>query len=131
MNDDRLAWGILGTGNIARQFATGVNASARGELAAVGSRSVRKAEAFARAYQIPRAHGEYDDVLINHEVDAVYVSLPNSLHHDWTIAALRAGKHVLCEKPFAVTVAQSQQMFDEAHKAGRVVMEAFMYRCRP
>ena len=128
---DRLRWGILGTGNIARQFATGVNASARGRLVAVGSRDRAKSEAFANAYSIPSAHGDYDAVLRDPSVDVVYVSLPNSMHHEWTVKALRAGKHVLCEKPFAVTTAEAEEMFDAAQRAGRVVMEAFMYRCHP
>ena len=126
-----LRWGILGTGNIARQFAAGVNASRHGRLAAVGSRSSEKAEAFARVFGVPAAYGAYDDVLASRDVDAAYVSLPNTLHHAWAIAALRAGKHVLCEKPFAVTAEQSEEMFDAARSAGRVVMEAFMYRCHP
>jgi D-xylose 1-dehydrogenase (NADP+, D-xylono-1,5-lactone-forming) len=127
----RLRWGILGTGNIARQFCTGVNASARGVLAAVGSRSRESAEAFARQFGVPRAVGSYEDVLAERSVDAVYVSLPNHLHHEWTVRAVRAGKHVLCEKPFAVDAGQSAEMFDEAGRAGRLVMEAFMYRSHP
>jgi predicted dehydrogenase len=128
---DRLRWGILGTGNIARQFATGVNASARGTLAAAGSRSPDKAKAFAQAYHVPDAYDDYDAVLRHGGVDAVYVSLPNSMHHEWTMKALRAGKHVLCEKPFSVTTAEAEEMFDESRRAGRAVMEAFMYRCHP
>ncbi|HEX8911207.1 MAG TPA: Gfo/Idh/MocA family oxidoreductase [Humisphaera sp.] len=128
---DRLRWGILGTGNIARQFSAGVRASARGVLAAVGSRDVGKAQAFAEAHGIPAVAESYDALLSRDDVDAIYVSLPNSLHHQWTIAALAAGKHVLCEKPFAVSAAQAEQMFAAADRAGRVVMEAFMYRCHP
>ncbi|MDB5298031.1 MAG: Oxidoreductase [Phycisphaerales bacterium] len=128
---DRLRWGILGTGNIARQFSAGVAASRRGALAAVASRQQASADAFAKAFQIPVALGDYAALLARADVDAVYVSLPNSLHHAWTIAALKAGKHVLCEKPFAVTPAEADEMFDVASSAGRVVMEAFMYRCHP
>jgi len=128
---DRLRWGILGTGNIARQFSVGVNASARGTLAAVGSRDAGKARAFAEAHGIGAVAESYDALLARDDVDAVYVSLPNSLHHQWTIAALDAGKHVLCEKPFAVSEAQAAQMFAAADRAGRVLMEAFMYRCHP
>lgn len=131
MTQRRVRWGILGTGNIARQFSAGVNASARGRLAAVGSRSTAAAEAFAAAFQIPAAVGSYEALLARDDVDAVYVSLPNSLHHRWTIAALKAGKHVLCEKPFSVTVAEAEEMFAVAAAAGRVVMEAFMYRSHP
>jgi len=108
-----------------------VNASARGQLAAVGSRRLESAQAFAGTYHIPRSCGDYESVLTTSEVDAVYVSLPNSLHHQWTLAALAAGKHVLCEKPFSVTAAEAEEMFDAARRAGRVVMEAFMYRCHP
>jgi D-xylose 1-dehydrogenase (NADP+, D-xylono-1,5-lactone-forming) len=127
----RLRWGVLGTGNIARQFAAGVNASALGQILAVGSRQREAAEAFAGTYHIPHFYGDYEGVLGNRDVDAVYVSLPNSLHHRWTLAALAAGKHVLCEKPFSVTAAEAEEMFDAARRAGRVVMEAFMYRCHP
>jgi predicted dehydrogenase len=126
-----LRWAILGTGNIARQFAVGVTASSRGVLTAVGSRSLEAAEEFARGYAVTHAYGRYDEALLGRDVDAVYISLPNSMHHEWTLAALRAGKHVLCEKPFAVTAAEAEEMFDAARKAGRVVMEAFMYRCHP
>jgi predicted dehydrogenase len=130
---DRLGWGILGTGNIARQFAAGLSGSARGSLAFVGSRSRASAETFARALAGIEniSIGSYEELLATPDVDAVYVSLPNKLHHEWTIRALRAGKHVLCEKPFAVNAAQAQEMFDVARGAGRVVIEAFMYRSHP
>src|SRR5687767_12097326 len=124
--DRRLRWGILGTGNIARQFAAGVGASARGRVTAVGSRQRAAAEAFAQQFEMAATAGGYDDVLNAADVDAVYVSLPNSLHHEWTIRALRAGKHVLCEKPFATNEAQAREMFDAAARAGRLAVEAFM-----
>src|SRR4051812_30641560 len=104
--DGYLRWGILGTGNIAKQFAAGVAASERGQLTAVASRDVDKARAFAGDYEIPAALGSYGELLQRDDVDAVYVSLPNSMHYEWTIAALQAGKHVLCEKPFSVTHAE-------------------------
>ncbi len=128
---NRLRWGILGTGNIARQFAGGVASAQRSEVVAVGSRSMESAGAFARAHGIPAAGTSYSALLNDPNVDAVYNSLPNSMHHEWTIAALRAGKHVLCEKPFAVTVAEAQEMFDVARQCGKLVIEAFMYRCHP
>jgi predicted dehydrogenase len=128
---NRLNWGILGTGNIARQFSAGVTASARGSLAAVGSRSSESATTFARTYHIPKVHGSYEALLADPDVDAIYNSLPNALHHPWTIAALRAGKHVLCEKPFAINTAQAQEMFDVAQQQGLVLVEAFMYRSHP
>jgi xylose dehydrogenase (NAD/NADP) len=126
-----LRWGILGTGNIAKQFCTGLATASRGRAAAVGSRTDASAGAFGDAFKIPNRHGSYEAMLADSDVDAVYVSLPNSMHHQWTIAALKAGKHVLCEKPFAVTVAEAEEMFDAAAAAGRVVIEAFMYRCHP
>jgi predicted dehydrogenase len=109
----------------------GVAASKHGELAAVGSRNGETARAFAHAHRIPSAHGNYDALLGDPNVDAIYNSLPNSLHHRWTIAALNAGKHVLCEKPFAVTVDEAAEMFDVARRNGRLVIEAFMYRSHP
>ena len=129
--DQKLRWGILGTGNIARQFAAGVRACRRGVLWAVGSRSEESARAFADANGVRAAHGSYDALIANPSVDAVYLSLPNSMHHAWTIKALRAGKHVLCEKPIAVTAPQAEEMFDAAAAGGRVLMEAFMYRTHP
>jgi predicted dehydrogenase len=126
-----LRWGILGTGNIARQFSVGVRASRRGRLVGVGSRAEGTARDFAAAHEIPQAHGTYEELLHNREIDAIYNSLPNSLHHEWTIRALNAGKHVLCEKPFAVSEAQSQEMFDVARRRGLALVEAFMYRSHP
>lgn len=127
----KLRWGILGTGNIARQFATGVRASRTGVLAAVGSRSPATAEAFARQFEVPVALGSYDALIQDRSYDALYVSLPNSMHYEWTIKALRAGKHVLCEKPISVTAAEAQEMFAVAQQTGRVLVEAFMYRAHP
>jgi predicted dehydrogenase len=129
---DRLRWGILGTGNIARQFADGLIGTARrSEVRAVGSRTAAAAQAFAQPREVAAAHGSYDAVLADAGVDAVYISLPNALHHEWTLKALKAGKHVLCEKPFALNAAQAREMFDAARKAGRVLVEAFMYRSHP
>jgi len=127
----QLAWGILGTGNIARQFATGLQDSQRGTLAAVGSRHAETARTFAGAHGGERAYGSYQELLDDPKVQAVYVSLPNSMHHEWTIKALRAGKHVLCEKPMATNLAQAQEMFDVAKREGKVLVEAFMYRSHP
>jgi predicted dehydrogenase len=129
---DRLRWGVLGTGNIARQFADGVlKTGRRSQIGAVGSRSLQSAQGFAQAREIGAVHGSYDALLADPQVDAIYNSLPNSLHHQWTIKSLRAGKHVLCEKPFALTHTEAQEMFEEARKAKRVLVEAFMYRSHP
>lgn len=126
-----LRWGILGTGNIARQFAQAMGHSRRGELTAVGSRSSSVAQAFAAANKVPQSHGSYEAVLGDAGIDAVYISLPNSLHHEWAIKALRGGKHVLCEKPIAATREQAAEMFDVARRSGQVLVEAFMYRSHP
>jgi predicted dehydrogenase len=128
---DELRWGILGSGNIARQFATGLKSSRRTAVVAAGSRNLETARDFAGQRGIPRAYGSYEDLLADPDVDAVYNSLPNSLHHEWTIKALRAGKHVLCEKPFAMDLRQSVEMFNVARQTGRVLVEAFMYRSHP
>jgi predicted dehydrogenase len=126
-----LRWGILGTGNIASQFCAGLETARRARVVAVASRSIESARAFAEKYQITSAYGSYADLLTDRGVEVVYVSLPNSLHHEWTVRALRAGKHVLCEKPFAMNLAQAQEMFDEAQAAGKLVIEAFMYLSHP
>jgi len=128
---EKLTWGILGTGNIARQFCTGLVSSRRCAAAAVGSRRLASAEQFAAMHRIPAAHGGYQAVIDDPNVQAVYVSLPNSLHHQWAIAALKAGKHVLCEKPLAMNADQAREMFEVAQKAGKVLVEAFMYRSHP
>src|SRR4051812_44829668 len=108
---ERLRLGILGTGNIAHQFCAGISKSERLELAAVGSRSIITAQRFARAHNIHKSHESYEALLSDRDVDAIYLSLPNSLHHEWTIKALNAGKHVLCEKPLAVTAREGEEMF--------------------
>jgi predicted dehydrogenase len=128
---DRLRWGILGTGNIARQFADGIAGARRSEAAAVGSRQKESAEAFAGTRGIGRAFATYDALVADPEVDAIYNALPNDLHREWTIKALKAGKHVLCEKPFAMSAAEAKEMFDAARSAKRVLVEAFMYRSHP
>lgn len=127
----QLSWGILGTGNIARQFCQGVATASRSQLVAVASRQQSSADAFAAQHGIPTAYGSYWKLLNDPQVQAIYLSLPNALHHPWTLAALNAGKHVLCEKPIAMTVAHAAEMFDLAAKKGLLLMEAFMYRCHP
>ncbi|MEX2503156.1 MAG: Gfo/Idh/MocA family oxidoreductase, partial [Trueperaceae bacterium] len=124
--------GILSTANIARAAVCPAIASSDGaELAAVASRDTARARDFAERVGIPRAHGSYEALLDDPDVDAVYVALPNALHETWTVRALQAGKHVLCEKPLAPTVAACERMGAAADAAGRVLMEAFMYRFHP
>ncbi len=127
----RLRIGILSTANIGRHFAAGVAGSAHVEVVAVASRDLAAAEAFATKNGIPRALGSYEALLADPAVEAIYNPLPNSLHAEWTIRALEAGKHVLCEKPIAVTAADARAMFAAATRAGRLLVEAFPYRSQP
>ena len=126
-----LRFGILGTGNIARQFAGSFRTSTRCVVSAVGSRERASAEAFVAGYAPAAEATSYEGVLASGEVDAVYVSFPNSMHREWTIRALRAGKHVLCEKPLGINAGEVEEMFAEARKAGRLLVEAFMYVSHP
>jgi predicted dehydrogenase len=128
---DRLRWGILGTGNIAKQFAAGVAGSERCALAGVGSRTAEAAQAFGEQFGVASCFADYEALLDCDDVDAVYVSLPNTMHRAWAEKALVAGKHVLCEKPFVVTAADAEAMFAAAEAADRVLIEAFMYRAHP
>jgi xylose dehydrogenase (NAD/NADP) len=123
--------GILSTANIARHFVAGVAGSRKVEVVAVASRDLATAQAFADRNGVPRAIGSYDALLADPDIDAVYNPLPNSLHAEWTIRALEAGKHVLCEKPIAVTAADARTMFAAARRTGRCLVEAFPYRAQP
>lgn len=127
----KLNWGLLSTAKINRALIGPLTASPRTRLLAVASRSVSSAEAYAREWKIPRAHGSYEALLADPEIDVIYNSLPNNLHAEWTVRALRAGKHVLCEKPLALTLAEVDAIFAAARETGRVVAEAFMYRHHP
>jgi len=125
-------WGILSTADIGmRKVIPGIRKAARCEVAAIASRDLDAARAAADRLGIPKAHGSYEALLADPEIDAVYIPLPNHLHAEWAIAALRAGKHVLCEKPLAMTAADAQRMVDVAHETGLHLMEAFMYRYHP
>jgi xylose dehydrogenase (NAD/NADP) len=126
--DKKLNWGLLSTAKINQALIKPLRASKRTRLLAVGSRSISNAEAYAREWDIPRAHGSYEALLADPEIDVIYNSLPNHLHAEWTIKALLAGKHVLCEKPFALTLADVDAMSQAARENGKVLAEAFMYR---
>jgi len=131
MNNKTLNWGLLSTARINRDLITPLRASKRNHLLAVGSRSQESADAYAREWKIPRAHGSYEALLADPEIDVLYISLPNHLHAEWTIKAVEAGKHVLCEKPLALSVEEVDAIRSAARKHGRVVAEAFMYRHHP
>ncbi len=127
-----LRWGILSTADIAlRKVIPGIRTAARCEVVAIASRDGELARVAAERLAIPTAHASYEALLADPDVDAVYIPLPNHLHAEWTIAALRAGKHVLCEKPLAMTADDAQRMVDAAGETGRHLMEAFMYRHHP
>lgn len=126
-----LRWGILSTGRIAGVFAQGVTASKTGRLVAVGSRALESAQAFAEAHGIGRAHGSYEALLADAEVEAVYIGTPHPQHAEWVIKAAQAGKHVLCEKPMGLNHGEGMVMVQAAREHGVLLMEAFMYRCHP
>ena len=127
-----IKWGILSTARIgASAFIPSAHATAGAEVFAVASRSQEKAEAFARENEIPLSLGSYQALLDNSDVDAVYNSLPNTLHAEWTIRAAEAGKHVFCEKPLAVTAAEGQRMVDACRTAGVLLFEAFIFLHHP
>jgi D-xylose 1-dehydrogenase (NADP+, D-xylono-1,5-lactone-forming) len=132
MPEQKIRWGILSTAKIARRAVNGaIRSSSNGELRAVASRDGERARAFAREEGIPTAHGSYHALLDDDTIDAVYVPLPNSLHKEWTIRAVEAGKHVLCEKPLALDAAECREMVAVASANGVKLMEAFMYRFHP
>jgi xylose dehydrogenase (NAD/NADP) len=124
-------WGILSTANINRLVLAGAAASAQVEIAAVASRDLARAVRYARDYGIPRAYGSYEELLADPSLDAIYISLPNSLHVQWSTRALQAGKHVLCEKPLSRHAEQVEELFDTAERSGRLCIEAFMWRHHP
>ena len=124
-------WGILSTADINRKVIPGAQASKKVDLVAVASREQARAEAYAREWEIPRAYGSYEELLADTEVEAVYISLPNTLHAEWSIKALEAGKHVLCEKPFTRHPEEVEAAFDAADRNDRLLSEAFMYRHNP
>jgi xylose dehydrogenase (NAD/NADP) len=124
-------WGIMSTARIGRLFLAGASQAADTEVVAVASRDRARGEQFAKEHGIERTHDSYEALLADPEVEVVYVPLPNSLHLEWTLRALEAGKHVLCEKPLSRRAAPVQEAFGVADRERRVLMEAFMYRHNP
>jgi predicted dehydrogenase len=124
-------WGILSTADINGKVLAGLEGSPAVRVVAVGSRDIGRAEEFASKYDIPRAHGSYEELLADDEVEAVYIPLPNGMHVEWTLAALAAGKHVLCEKPLSLRADDVERCFDAADEAGLVLSEGFMWRHTP
>lgn len=128
---DMLRWGVLGSSGINHKVVPAIGRSERCEVVAIASRDVSRARREAQDLGIPRAYGSYDELLADSAIDVVYISLPNFLHKEWTLAAIAAGKHVLCEKPMAITAVDACEMIDAATAAGVVVAEAFMYGHHP
>ena len=128
----RLRWGVLSTASIGRvKVIPAIQKAPHCEVVAIASRDAGVAASVAESLGIPRAHGSYEALLADPEVEAVYIPLPNHLHAQWTIAAAKAGKHVLCEKPLALTPPDAERMIEVADREGVRLMEAFMYRLHP
>ena len=131
MADRILRWGLLSTARINRALIPPLRISERNQLSAVASRNLEAAKEYAREWDIPGAFGSYEAMLADPEIDVIYNSLPNAMHAEWTIKAVQAGKHVLCEKPLALSVEDVDLIAETASQAGVVVAEAFMYRHHP
>jgi D-xylose 1-dehydrogenase (NADP+, D-xylono-1,5-lactone-forming) len=124
-------WGLLGTAHVNRRLIPAIRASRRSSLVAVASRDAARVHTYADEWQIPTAHGSYDALLRDRSVDAIYLPVPNALHVEWTLRALDAGKHVLCEKPLALAADDVDRVASIAGARDRVVEEAFMFRHEP
>src|SRR6187551_1168106 len=131
MTARKLRWGILSTGKIARTFARSLAVSESGELVAVASRTPEGASAFAAEFGVARAHGSYEALLADPEVEVVYIAPPHPFHAHWSILAARAKKHVLCEKPLGMNHAEVEAIVQAARENDVFLLEAFMYRCHP
>jgi xylose dehydrogenase (NAD/NADP) len=128
---DEVRWGILSTASIGRTVVPAIAEADGARVVAVAGRDPERTAAFARELDIPRAHGSYDELLADPEVDAIYLPLPIALHAEWARRALEAGKHVLCEKPLAPSLAEVASCFDAAEQAGRHLVEGLMWRRHP
>ena len=132
MSDQKLRWGILSTAKIGiKAVIPAIQQSNNGVVAAIASRDATRAQETAKALRIPRAFGSYEALLESPDIDAVYIPLPNNLHKEWTIRAAARGKHILCEKPFALHAAEVGEMIAAAKQYRVLLMEAFMYRFHP
>src|SRR5439155_960936 len=123
-------WGIISTAHINRLVIPPAQASSKVDLVAVASRTQERADAYAAEWGIPRAYGSYESLLEDPEIEAVYISLPNMMHCDWSIRSAEAGKHVLCEKPMDSRSENVIEAFDAAGRAGTLLMEAITFSDR-
>ena len=126
-----IRWGILSTARIGRRVIPAIQASPQGEVAAVASRSLERAQAWSARHGIPRAYGSYEALIADSEIDAIYNPLPNSMHAEWSVKCAQAGKPTLSEKPFASDAPEAQTIVDAFDKRGVLLAEAFMYRFHP
>lgn len=131
MANNKIRWGILGPGAISTKFATGLQAAENGTLVAIGSRDKTRAADFANRFGASESHGSYQALVENENVDAVYIGTPHTFHKEHTILALRHGKHVLCEKPFAINRSEAADMVAVAKETDRFLMEAMWSRFLP
>ena len=130
-NNIKIKWGIVGLGNIAHDFARDLQLVESGELCAVASRNLDKAQEFANQYQCPKAYGSYDELFQDQDIDILYIATPHDSHAELTIKALQNNKHVLCEKPIALHYKDAVQMIATAKKHNKFFMEAFWTRFNP
>lgn len=131
MSSHKVRWGILGTSKISKVMANAIHESTVSELLGIASRSHTSAKAFADECNVAKCYDQYDALLSDPEIDAVYIGLPNHLHKEWIIRAALAGKHILCEKPFVTNLQDAQDVLAMVRKANVFCMEALMYRCHP
>ncbi len=129
--DGKVRWGVLGTAGINDRVLPAMQQCQHGHVEGIASRTSARADDAAQRFGIPRAYGSYEALLADPDIDAVYIPLPNFLHLEWVLAAAAAGKHILCEKPMAITQSDAQQMVDAAASAGVLLAEAFMYGHHP
>lgn len=129
--NDKLGWGLLATGSIAKTFTRGVARCKTGRVVAVGSRTKEAADRFGNEFNIPTRHGSYEALLADPRVHAVYISTPHPLHAEWAVKAAEAGKHILCEKPLTLNHPEAMAVVEAARRHDVFLMEAFMYRCHP
>jgi len=131
MSSTLIRWGILGTSFISEVIAHAIRESETGELFAIGSRSIASAKQFAEKYAIPKYYADYQELLHDDDIDAIYIGLPNHLHKEWIVHAALAGKHILCEKPLVLNVLEAQEVIAQVEKSRVFCMEALMYSCHP
>ncbi len=129
---NKIKWGVLGTAGIAKGCTIpGMQQAENCELTAIAGRSIEKAEQFKAEFGFEKAYGSYEELLADPDIQAVYIPLPNEMHYEWTLKALKAKKHVLCEKPLAPTAKEAEEMIACADENGVILMEAFAYLHSP